>query len=235
MRRCRFRRVLAQDGAHHIRGRFARERPAAGRHFVQHAPEAEDVRPRVDRLAAHLLGRHVTDRPEDHARAARWRWSTVCVAAGSRRVLLGESEVQHLDAAVAGDQHDVLGLEVAVDDAERVGGRDAFRCLRGDVEQLADGDGAALDHRSAAISPSTSSETMYAWPSVCPTSYTATMFGWLRAPRRARLLLEALAADRVAGDVGGQDLHRDGAVQAGVFARATPAPMPPSPSLSRMS
>ena len=45
----------------------ARERLLPRRHLVEHAPEREDVRPRVGLLALELLRRHVLERPEDRA------------------------------------------------------------------------------------------------------------------------------------------------------------------------
>ena len=44
------------------------ERPPAGRHLVEHDAERVDVRARVNRLATHLLGRHVRQRPLEPAR-----------------------------------------------------------------------------------------------------------------------------------------------------------------------
>ena len=48
---------------------------------------------------------------------------------------LGQAEVEHLDeggVVAARDEEDVLGLEVAVDDAVRVRGRERVGDLRGD-------------------------------------------------------------------------------------------------------
>ena len=50
---------------------------------------------------------------------------------------LGEAEVEDLEVAVA-RQHQVLGLQVAVDDAVGVGAREGARRLRGEVEELAE-------------------------------------------------------------------------------------------------
>ena len=45
-------------------GRRAGERAAARRDLVEHEPEREQIRALVERLAAHLLGRHVGRRPD---------------------------------------------------------------------------------------------------------------------------------------------------------------------------
>ena len=60
-RRCRGegRRLLSQDRAHGVGGRVTLEGALARDHLVENGAEAEDVRARVHRLRAHLLGRHV--------------------------------------------------------------------------------------------------------------------------------------------------------------------------------
>ena len=55
---------VADDGL-----RFAGEGTLAGGHLVEHQAEGEDVGARVQRLAAHLLGRHVSCRAQLHAGA----------------------------------------------------------------------------------------------------------------------------------------------------------------------
>ena len=47
--------------------RRTRENWYAGQHFVQHGSECEQIRAVIDRLAAHVLGRHVGDRTKDDA------------------------------------------------------------------------------------------------------------------------------------------------------------------------
>ena len=72
-------------------------------------------RARVGGPARGLLGRHVLGRAHRHARAGQ-----AALARGLGLGRLGDAEVEHLDevgGAVARDQEDVLGLEVAVDDA----------------------------------------------------------------------------------------------------------------------
>src|SRR3712207_8615268 len=48
--------------------RSALERHAPREHAVQHAAEAVDVGPRVDRVALDLLGRHIARRDHERAR-----------------------------------------------------------------------------------------------------------------------------------------------------------------------
>ena len=104
-----------EDGAHRLCARRALKGAAAGQQLVQHRSEREDVGAMVGLLAAHLFGRHVGRRshhdagpgaPDRHRRFRR-------VGVGTQ---LGQTEVQNLDVAVAGDE-DVLGFDVAMDDA----------------------------------------------------------------------------------------------------------------------
>ena len=90
---------------------------APGDHLVEHDADGVEVRARIDLVrAARLLGRHVLGRAHHDP--------------GDGEVLLprveaprlGDPEVDELeDRPAAGERHeDVLGLEIAVDDAERV-------------------------------------------------------------------------------------------------------------------
>ena len=104
-------------------GRVADERRPSGDHLVQHAAERVDVGAAVDGLPLRLLGRQVRRGPE-HRRGLLDRLLRV---ADPR-----DAEVRDLHVARRGD-HDVAGLDVAVDDAlvvrggERVGDVDR-RC-----------------------------------------------------------------------------------------------------------
>src|SRR5262249_50738123 len=96
----------------------------------------KEVAARVGRLSSDLLGRHVAESPENHA---RFRAAGFCRKArgfGGRLLLheLGEAEVQDLDAAVSRDE-EVLGLQVPMNDALLVGRGEAG----GDLETVVDG------------------------------------------------------------------------------------------------
>ena len=117
---------------------------ATRQHFVEHRTEREDVGAVVDRLAAHLLGRHVADRPKHGSgRRLRHRHGDGQRAAGIRvRIDVREAEIQNLDPAVSG-RDDVLGLEIAMDDAALVGGGDRG----GHLARIVDG----FPHRQRAV------------------------------------------------------------------------------------
>ncbi len=111
-------RLLGHVLRHHGRDRLGLERRASDEHVVEHAPERVDVGASVDRLAAALLGRHVGRRAEHRAPERRRRG-----VRASAPLQLCDPEVEHLGdrAAVRLFEHDVVGLEVAVDHARFVG------------------------------------------------------------------------------------------------------------------
>ena len=118
----------------------------AGQHFMQHDPEAEDVGPMVDSLAARLLGRHVRRRAEYHAGLGLGRCA--CDGAGiatEHSHEFGEPEVDDLRVAVVG-QHHVGRLQIPVDDAFVVRAREAFGDLDGEVDGSHGRQRSARDH-----------------------------------------------------------------------------------------
>ena len=111
--------LVAEDGGQHaerpggaVPGHEAREE------LVGDDPPGELVGAPVDLVAARVLGRHVGGRPQDVAGAAQR--PAVSGGAALEAGDPGDAEVEHLDHPVVADD-DVLGLHVAVDDAEPVG------------------------------------------------------------------------------------------------------------------
>jgi hypothetical protein len=128
--------VLGQHGER--RGRL--ERREAGEAAVDDAADGVDVGAPVDLLAADLLRRHVERGAEQRAVAGG-------VQSGLVVADLGQAEVDDLDevgVAGAGDEQDVLRLEVAVHDAHRVGFGEGVADLRGDAEDAGPGQAAVL-------------------------------------------------------------------------------------------
>jgi len=129
------RRILGEDRVHGFDGAVAAERPRPGKHLVEHHAEREDVRAVIGGGAAHLLRRHVAGRPEHHASGRveprRGGGGGVGVRPGGQS---RQSEVEYFHAAVAGDE-DVLGLDVAMDHALFVRGRERAHDLRADVDR----------------------------------------------------------------------------------------------------
>ncbi len=117
------------------------EQALAGQKLIQHDAQRENIRASVERLAAHLLGRHI--RKLALGRAA---------FALAVRLNLGDAEVDQLDLALVADHH-VRRRDVAVHQVEVVAQRVLF--VVGVVQALAQlhGDQTALSqrHRRRAI------------------------------------------------------------------------------------
>ena len=138
-------RRLVQDRRHRRDGGVALERSLSGQQLIEHGTEAEDVRARVQRLAFHLLGRHVRDCPDRHALPGeaclvRWRADSRRFGGGRGGQVLRQAEVEDLDLSFR-RHHDVRRLQVAVDDAALVRGAQRIDDLDGVLERLRDGIG----------------------------------------------------------------------------------------------
>ena len=115
-------------------GRIAVIRRAARQHFVHDDAERIEVGAAVDLRALGLLGRDIVDGAERLAREG--------VLCGGDA---GNAEVRDLDAAVL-QNHDIMGLDVTVDDAAAVRVLKCLADLRGEVQGLAPVERALLLH-----------------------------------------------------------------------------------------
>ena len=124
-------------------------------------------------LAHRLLRSHVGRRADGRPRRGQER-----AGAGARR-RLGDAEVGDLHPTVGGD-HDVLGLEVAVHDAVRLGVREPGEHPLHHADELRERQPADVRPQRAARArtPSRCTET----PSSSKYSSTVTMFGWFSEP-----------------------------------------------------
>ena len=89
-----------------------------GRGLVEHRPEREQVAARVERAAEQLLGRHVVECAH-HQRGPCEGDAGHFLGGGAQQ--FREPEIQHLDLATR-REHDVAGLQVAMDDRLLVSG-----------------------------------------------------------------------------------------------------------------
>ena len=109
-------------------------------------------------LALGLLGRHVADRPEN--RAGRRPGAVLVGGHGEDRInaQLRETEVEHLGAAGIG-HHQVVRLQIAMNDARGVGGGDRIGRVAQIVERPLEIQTPRIDERAQRW-PSTSSMAM---------------------------------------------------------------------------
>ena len=136
------RRLVAQHRAEKLRRARPLEGTVAREHLEEHGAQREDVRPVVGHLAAGLLGRQVAH-GADHGPRVRGpgggRRAGQVPLAGEQGILPREAEVEDLDAPVV-QEEEVLGLDVAVDDALVVRGGEALRHPRRVLGGLAHAD-----------------------------------------------------------------------------------------------
>ena len=103
-------------------------RALSGQHLIDDNAERVEVARRTERLAHELLGAHVSRRTDGDARARD----------AARRVdVAGDAEVEQLDGA-ARCEHQVLRLEIAVENTERVRAVEAIGNSVQDAESLVD-------------------------------------------------------------------------------------------------
>jgi hypothetical protein len=104
-----------------------------GSHFVENDTQREDVCSRAGLGPAGLLRRHIGRCAENGA----WRRVLPESSRAFGRLMVDdprEPEIEHLHVAVAPD-HDVLGLDVPMDDAGRVSGGQRARHLPSDIHR----------------------------------------------------------------------------------------------------
>ena len=136
--------LAPQDRGHRLRGGLLLEGPTAPERLVEHHAASKDVRPRVGGQPTHLLRRHVCRGAEGGGSFGgqgfpRFGRGVFALAGGC-----GQAQVQDLDPAVRGDE-EVLGLEVAMEDAARVQGREPVCDLIREAHGLARGERAGSE------------------------------------------------------------------------------------------
>jgi hypothetical protein len=204
---------VLKHGGQRVRRGAAPERAPSREHLEEHGAQREEVGASIRGLAPHLLRRHVPHRAQQHAGRG------VC----GQRLHPGrrfrcdrprQAEVQQLDVAVARHE-DVVGLEVAMNDATRVGGGEAARDLGPIRGRLGHGQRALVQARAQGGSFEELRHDV--GESVLLTHVVHREHVRIReAAGGARLLLEAPQSLGVAGQRAREDLDRDVAIQARV-------------------
>jgi hypothetical protein len=211
------RRLVPQDGRQDLRRRQAPKRTTARQKLVKHRPQGKHVGPRPRRLPLHLLGRHVPDRPQEHARrrVLRRRGARgVGVARHQRLLELGQPEVEDLHPAFLRQEH-VLGLEVAVDDAPLVSRAQAPGRLQHPAQRLAQRRDPAPQGLAQGLALE-ELEDQVGVPLVVPHVEDGDDVGVDELGRGTGLGLEAVEPLGGRRPLGRDELHGDGAAEAGV-------------------
>ncbi len=206
-------RVLAHDRDERLGAGLALEGALARRHLVEDRAEGELVGAEIDRPSGGLLRRHVAGRAHHGARLRRRSRRRLHDRRFLRERLdeLGEAEVEDLDVPVLRD-HDVLGLQVPVDDARAVRLGEALGDLRGEVEELARRNGLRGDElaQRAPLDQLHRDVRRFAG---CADVVDRQDVRVVQRRGRPRLLLEAPPPLGIRGALGGQDLDRDVAAE----------------------
>ena len=221
MRRRRQRRI--GDVLHrHVVGAVAVERRPPRQHVIEDDAGRVDVAASIGLLAARLFGRHVSGRADQRAVHGRPRAARLAAAAVALdRAQRGDAEVAHLRelgrlAVIAGrgEDHDVVGLEIAVDDLHVVRHRDRRQHLRHEVDDARVAERPLVGDDVVKRPPLDVFHRQVEQRFVdVPEVEHAHRVRMVQARRRARLALEPLHEIAIAGDVLAQHLERDHAVE----------------------
>ena len=197
-------RVVVEVGPQGRLVALALIRRHAGERVVEHAAQRVDVGARVEALAADLLGRDVAERPDPAA---------VAGGAGVRGHALGEPEVGQVGVVVGAEQ-DVGGLDVAVDDAARVRRVERAGHLGDDVRRAGRVAGGARRARACAGRRLDVAHRDVERPVVALARVVdRDDVGVVDRRRGARLADEAIAEVGVLGELRGDELQRDRAIE----------------------
>jgi hypothetical protein len=224
-------RLGHENGGDDARGIRAVERFSARNHLVHDATERPDVGTVIRILPLDLLGRHVMQRAENGAVSRQLR--RLCRRAGhsrlkkhtTRRVCgLREAEVQQLRlwrARASGarfGQHDVGGLQVAVNDAGAMGLVERVADLCRDRQRLLNRHRAACDPLRQRF-PRQQLHDQKSRPIVLPDVVERADVGVRDLGDRARFAVEPFAKLRIGAEGWRKDLQGNGAFEARVARR----------------
>jgi hypothetical protein len=191
---------LRQDRARLLGG----ERQAPGERAIQDHAQGPDVAAPVDvLLAAHLLRAHVLGRAE--------KLPGFGAVADARRGVLRDAEVEHLDdlVVVGAREEQVVGLQIAMNDARLVGLAQGLRGLGEDARGLGHGDATLTTEALGEVFPVQELHHQVGRAFVHAVVDHVHDVGALQRRRGLRFALETGPSARGLGDREAHELHRD--------------------------
>ena len=204
------RRLALHDRGDQAGAARAFEGAAAGDHLVDDRAEGEDVGAGVGVARLELLGRHVRHRAEQRPLFRQRLLLRGVVGAERLRLVLRQAEVEHLRPRLR--EHDVARLEIAMDDAEAVRGVERAGDVDRHAERLAQRQRPARDRVGERLPFEVLHDQVV--DAVLMADVVERADVRMVQPRdRARLAVEALAQLRARGEMRGQDLDGDVAVE----------------------
>ena len=188
----------------------------AGKHFIEHGAECENVGARIGRLTTHLFRRHIARCPHDHARRGKLQAAERDLVYVSDRFLrqLRQSKIEDLDSSVFGDEH-IFRLQVAVHDSLLVRCRQSVGNLHSILDRLTLGQGAAIEGcpQAAALQELGDQKRRLL---VLADVMNGENVGVVERRHRPRLLLKAMQAVSFAGERCRKNFEGHIASQAGI-------------------
>ena len=203
------RRGLLEVREHDRDVRVADERNLAGEALEQQASERVDVRPCIDRVAAHLLGRDVGECPEQALRDVE----RLHIARGRRDAEVGEVAVLALLLRV--DQH-VARLDVAMHETARVRGIESGGHLSDQGDRTCGLKATVAPERGAQVTALDQAHRDVDVPVRLAGRVDRNHVRVIEARGQLRLAQDAIARCLVVNEPGREHLQRDGARQVAV-------------------
>jgi len=206
------RRVGRQNRTHQTRVTLALEYSPAGHHLIQHRAKGPDVTARVGFLALQLFRRHVLRRSENRAFEGE-RGGERIFRGSCLRHRFRKAEIEHLDAIPR--QHDVLRFHVAMRYSGAMRAVERIGDLGGELERLIERESALLDAGGQCLAL----HVLHHHVTGSVLDADIVEYADVRMVQRGnntRFPFEAGAEIFAFGDVFGQNLDRDGAVEPAV-------------------
>ncbi len=199
-------RRAREVGEHDLGRRVGLEGEVAGQELIENDADGVEIAPRIERVAAGLLGAHVFGRTAHDPRARD-------ASLGRFRAHLGEAEVDDFDEVGPGAdllEDDVLGLEVPVDDVGIVRFGECRESLAKNVDDAPGREGPVFVRHTREIAPAQElhHEVELAVGSLAEVD-DADRVRMIEAAGRAGLGDEARGGVLLADEVRVDDLHRD--------------------------
>src|SRR6266542_631701 len=193
---------------HRFSWRFASEWRMRRYHFVKDCAETPDIGALINRRAVRLFRRHVTNGSRYRPQVGlNQQYRFVC-RYRHRHFLFGQlcnPEIEHFHVSVR-SEHDVLRLDVAMDNACFVGGGECTRYLDRDVDRFTDLD--SPTHQTLTQCFAFDQFAGYVMSCVILTDFVNRQDIWMIEPNYgARFLLKPLQALRVASKARGQEFE----------------------------
>ncbi len=188
------------------------KRIAAGQNFVEDNPQGKDVSASVGLLQKQSLRGHVGGCSHQHAGVAVADGG--CLGGFGARQALGDPKVQNFHAP-SGGQHDVIGFEVAMQDALFVSRHQPPDTLHGQFQEFANADG--LFQPMAERCPRHVFHDQIGFTALLEHIINLGNVGVVQGGGAFSFLHEALAKTRVSTEMRRQSLQGHGALQPGII------------------